>query len=30
MEYVLPQKSKLKQIEISEINKELPDLKNIT
>lgn len=29
MEYVLPQKSKLKQIKISDINKELPDLKNI-
>lgn len=30
MEYVLPQKSSLKQIKISDINTNLPDLKNIT
>lgn len=30
MEFVLQQKSKLKQIKISDINSELPDLKNIT
>lgn len=30
MEYILPQKSNLKQIKISDINSELPDLKNIT
>ncbi len=30
MEYVFPQKSKLKQISIGELNKNLPDLKNVT
>lgn len=30
MEYVLPKKSELKQLEISEINKKLPDLKHIS
>lgn len=30
MDYILPQKSKLNQINISDINTELPDLKNIT
>ena len=29
IKYILPQKSKLKQIKISEINFTLPDLKNI-
>ena len=28
MEYILPQKSNLKQIQISEINSNLPDLKS--